>query len=297
MDTITLFSAATGLKASPTKCRVYFGGVDENVQQRILSITGFLTGSLPFKYLGVPLMNRSLNVNVCRPLIDRITSKITHWTARLPSYAGKQQLVKSVLFAITNYWMQVFHLPKCVTKHIEAMCRSFVWSGKAEITRKAPVSWKKICEPKNAGGLNITSLNEWNIATLGKLHWNIESKADKMWVNIYYIKDQNFLLWWTRVIWAQMLHWIGYHHNPGIWQYEKQWLTMEANKKGWRRQILKAAATELVYALWQNRNSIIFAQGTRDDHVLDRVKFIVYTRCSRHRIIITHFDENTLCIE
>ncbi|XP_058754588.1 uncharacterized protein LOC131627751 [Vicia villosa] len=412
MDTVNQFSTATGLKASPTKCRVYFGGVDETVQQRILSITGFQIGNLPFKYLGVPLMCRSLTVNMCKPLIDRITSKITHWTSKLLSYAGKQQLVKSVLFAITNYWMQVFQLPKCVTKHIEAICRSFVWSGKAEISRKAPVSWKKICEPKNAGGLNITSLNEWNLATLGKLLWNIQAKADKMWVkwiNIYYLKEQDFFVWqpksdcsilmknlvacrdiitqsgywqavlqngfyktskmymslrgekepvpwrkigfqnlarpraqfliwmafmdrlntktriqqfgihtdlrcafcpeqetinhiffecrWTRSVWTQMLVWLGYHHVPGNWQYEKQWITMETNKKGWRRQLLKAATTELMYAIWQNRNAIVFAQGTREDHVLERVKFIIYTRCARHRTLTTHFDENTLYVE
>jgi hypothetical protein len=53
------------------------------------------------------------------------------------------------------------------------------------------VAWEKICEPKIAGGLNITSLVEWNQATIGKLLWNLQSKADKHWVkwiDAYYLK-------------------------------------------------------------------------------------------------------------
>lgn len=35
------------------KCKVYFGGVDDNVEQEILRRTGFDRGTLSFKYLGV----------------------------------------------------------------------------------------------------------------------------------------------------------------------------------------------------------------------------------------------------
>lgn len=66
---------------------------------------------------------------------------------------------------------------------------------------------------------------------------------------------------------------------------------MEANKNGWRRQILKAVATELVYAIWQNRNSIIFARESRELHILEKVKFIVYTRCDRIKSLNIDFDE------
>jgi hypothetical protein len=134
---------------------------------------------LPFKYLGVPLSSRKLTVHQCRPLIDKIVAKIRHWTAKLLSYAGRLQLIRSVLFAVTTYWMQVFPLPKQVIKQIEAICRSFLWSGKDEISRKVPVAWEKICEPKISGGLNVISLIEWNQATIGKLLWNLQSKADK----------------------------------------------------------------------------------------------------------------------
>lgn len=55
-----------------------------------------------------------------------------------------------------------------------------------------------MCDPKIVGGLNITSLKEWNQTTIGKLLWNIHSKKDKLWirwVNVYYLKGHDVLSW------------------------------------------------------------------------------------------------------
>lgn len=73
-------------------------------------------------------------------------------------------------------------LPKKVIHHIEGLCRNLLWNGKEERSYKAPVAWEKLCKPKNSGGLNIIELLHWNIATLEKLLWKIQSKADKLWV-------------------------------------------------------------------------------------------------------------------
>ncbi|XP_058726861.1 uncharacterized protein LOC131598262 [Vicia villosa] len=198
MNKFQKFSCATGLKAHPGKCRVYFGGVEHRERKAILASTGFSEGELPFKYLGVPLSSKKLTIPQCRPLVDKIVAKIKHWTSRLLSYAGRWQLIQSVLFAVTAYWMQVFPLPQGVMKQIEAICRSFLWSGTEVISKKAPIAWEQVCEPKNAGGLNITALATWNKATMGKLLWNIQAKADKLWIkwlDTYYIKGQDLNTW------------------------------------------------------------------------------------------------------
>ncbi|XP_058748415.1 uncharacterized protein LOC131621393 [Vicia villosa] len=198
MEVFQKFSDSTGLKANPAKCKVYTGGIDDNAKQELLQITGFQSGELPFKYLGVPLSCRKLSIQQCLPLIDRIVGKIKHWTTKILSYAGRKQLIRSVLFAVTSYWMQVFPLPKSVLKHIEAICRSYLWSNTEEITRRAPIAWDNVYNPVRAGGLSITSLREWNIATIGKLLWNLQSKADKLWVrwvNTYFLKEQDVMVW------------------------------------------------------------------------------------------------------
>ncbi|XP_058757969.1 uncharacterized protein LOC131631205 [Vicia villosa] len=53
---------------------------------------------------------------------------------------------------------QCLALPKAVTQRVDAVCRSFIWSGNSSITRKSPVAWKQVCSPKENGGLNLMDL-------------------------------------------------------------------------------------------------------------------------------------------
>lgn len=54
------------------------------------------------------------------------------------SYAGRLQLIKSVLFGIQLYWCQIFVMPKKVLKEIQRICRVFLWIGQdvIQIPRK-----------------------------------------------------------------------------------------------------------------------------------------------------------------
>ncbi|CAI8600558.1 unnamed protein product [Vicia faba] len=142
--------------------------------------TDFVRGVLPVKYLGVPLDSKKLNVLEYKPLIDKMLSRINHWSTRLLSYAGRFLLVKSVLFSIANYWMQIFALPKKIIHHIEALCRRFLWTRSDIKTKKAHVAWDQVCNPKKVGGLNMISLVEWNQATIGKMIWNLNEKKGQV---------------------------------------------------------------------------------------------------------------------
>lgn len=46
----TLFDSR-GLRENPAKCKVYFEGVLDQEQQKILTTIGFAAGTLPFEYL------------------------------------------------------------------------------------------------------------------------------------------------------------------------------------------------------------------------------------------------------
>lgn len=94
------FSLASGLVANQGKSVVYFGGVPNQIQQEIIQELGFSMGSLPFRYLGVPLSSKRLAIGQYQPLIERMIGKVTSWTAKFLSYAGRLQLIKSVLTAI-----------------------------------------------------------------------------------------------------------------------------------------------------------------------------------------------------
>nr|CCA65981.1 hypothetical protein [Beta vulgaris subsp. vulgaris] len=194
MAAFNSFSKASGLQASIEKSCIYFGGVCHEEAEQLADRIQMPIGSLPFRYLGVPLASKKLNFSQCKPLIDKITTRAQGWVAHLLSYAGRLQLVKTILYSMQNYWGQIFPLPKKLIKAVETTCRKFLWTGTVDTSYKAPVAWDFLQQPKSTGGLNVTNMVLWNKAAILKLLWAITFKQDKLWVrwvNAYYIKRQN----------------------------------------------------------------------------------------------------------
>lgn len=103
-----------------------------------------------------------------QPLIQKILHKISGWATKMLSYAGRLQLIKAIVLGVHNYWSQVFLLPHKVVKIIQAACRTFLWTGQANVSRRALVAWEKVMA-LSAGGLNIVNLKLWNQAAICKL--------------------------------------------------------------------------------------------------------------------------------
>lgn len=159
-----------------------------------MQLTGMVEGALPFRYLGVPLATKKLNILYYQPLIQKILHRMNSWTTKLLSYAGRLQLLKSVIAGIQRYWCQVFLIPQKVLKVIQYACRTFLWTGKTEVSRRVLVAWEKVILPKQAGGLNIGNLNVWNQAAICKLLWNIHQQKNRtwiQWIHGYYIKGRD----------------------------------------------------------------------------------------------------------
>ncbi|XP_056688471.1 uncharacterized protein [Spinacia oleracea] len=136
-----------------------------------------------------------VNYTECKPLIEKIVARIKCWSARLLSYDGRLQLIKSVLFGIQLYWCQIFVLPKKVMKEIQRICRCFLLTGSEAGSKKAHVSWEQLCLPKSSGGWNLKDLTIWNKAAFLKNFWALSLKQDRLWVkwiHTYYIKNNNF---------------------------------------------------------------------------------------------------------
>nr|XP_009778610.1 PREDICTED: uncharacterized protein LOC104227925 [Nicotiana sylvestris] len=146
------FSEVSWLKANLEKSALYIAGVTREFKEMILEEMQFTLGELLFRYLGVPLSSKKLSVQQCMPLIEKITARINCWTTKLLSYSGRLQLLKSVIFEMQTYWAQVFLLPKKILKMIVAVCRTFLWTGKSDLSRRALVAWDTICMPLLVGG-------------------------------------------------------------------------------------------------------------------------------------------------
>lgn len=173
---------------------MYCAGIQEGEKKEIIDFLKYSSGSSPVRYLGVPLSSKKLTIDQCAPLINKITARIQTWTARMLSYSGRLQLIRAVLMGMQAFWTQLFILPQRIIKRIEAICRSFLWTGSAQVSKKALVAWGEICLPKCSGGMNLMNLKIWNQAAITKLLWAMYEDKEKLWVRwvqTYYIKNQD----------------------------------------------------------------------------------------------------------
>ncbi|KAL9270425.1 hypothetical protein AKJ16_DCAP13076 [Drosera capensis] len=116
------FATTSNLEVNTSKSLVFLGGVLDTQKDIIASILGIELGTLLVKYLGVPLTSKKLKNQQYGVLIEKITKRITSWFPRLLSYAGRVQLIKSVLMTVHLYWGQISLIPAGVMEDVAGNC-------------------------------------------------------------------------------------------------------------------------------------------------------------------------------
>ncbi|XP_038997432.1 uncharacterized protein LOC120122379 [Hibiscus syriacus] len=149
------FYSMSGLKLNASKCQIYVTGIPAEQISFIREFTGFNLGTLPVRYLGVPLVTRKLVVNDCQALIDKLREKLSLWANKHLSFARRLQLIRSVLLSISNYWCRQLILSYPIIRKVEQLCSRFFWNGADVLARGARVNWKIICLMKSEGGLGL----------------------------------------------------------------------------------------------------------------------------------------------
>lgn len=147
------FKRISGLEMNPAKSEIFFGGYADIKASVLSDLSGFKLGTFPTRYLGLPLKpGRRLSLATLQPLIDKIISKLTSWTVKYLSFAGKIRLIASQIYGLVNFWSAVFALPKAFYAKIDSICAGFLWRNNRESARGSRVAWTDICKPKSEGG-------------------------------------------------------------------------------------------------------------------------------------------------
>ncbi|GFZ16082.1 hypothetical protein Acr_25g0004910 [Actinidia rufa] len=144
---------------------------------------------------GIPVATSRLSIEQFSPLIFRISEHISSWAGAYLSHAGRSELIRSILQGVDCFWFSILPIPVGVRQKVIALCRNFLWGGKATSSKKPLVAWRDIFRPKGEGGLGFIELHDWNLALLSKSLWNLQSKKDSLWVkwmNQVYIRRDNF---------------------------------------------------------------------------------------------------------
>ncbi|XP_039069262.1 uncharacterized protein LOC120215754 [Hibiscus syriacus] len=195
LSVLDLFYEISGLQLNSSKCKIFSTGCSSRSVDLFQQISGFKKGSLPVRYLGIPLVTRKLTEKDCVVLIDKIKQRLHHWSARNLSYAGRLELIRSVLFSVSNYWCRQLILPNSILTKVDQLCSRFFWKGDDKSATGARVSWDFICFSKAEGGLGLKNTKIWNKACSIDLIRKILAGDDSLWVawlNSYVFKDQDF---------------------------------------------------------------------------------------------------------
>lgn len=100
------------LGVSYSKSDIFCSGISKELQLQLSSAMELRLGILPVCYLGVPLVSGKISHIDCIPLIDKITARISSWSSRFLTFAGRFQLINSILASVYSYWCNIFLLPK-----------------------------------------------------------------------------------------------------------------------------------------------------------------------------------------
>ncbi|XP_022007560.1 uncharacterized protein LOC110906790 [Helianthus annuus] len=195
-DALQKFTRISGLVPSAPKSPIFFCNVQPYVKDQILGLMPFQEGSLPVRYLGVPLISSRLAYSDCKILVERVQRRIDNWLSKSLSFAGRLQLINSVIAAMYSYWASVFMLPVRIVKDLEKCMRRFLWNGGVQGSSRSKVAWKDVCLPKIEGGLGIRSVVDVNKALISSHAWSIINNRRSLWVSwIHTYKLKGISFW------------------------------------------------------------------------------------------------------
>ncbi|XP_074277734.1 uncharacterized protein LOC141601358 [Silene latifolia] len=162
------------------KSEVVFNGVPDWLRTDITHISGFQEGSLPFRYLGVPVQPGRLTMSDCNILIEKIVHKIRGIGARKMSYAVMKFIIPLVA------WDNVC-CPKQEGDH--AYLKGSDWTN-YQPSMDSNWNWRNVCKVRDvlAGGFQD---NQWVVATRG-----YSGSSGYHW-----LRGQHPPVQWSKAVW------------------------------------------------------------------------------------------------
>ncbi|KAJ9544401.1 hypothetical protein OSB04_024108 [Centaurea solstitialis] len=178
------FHLASGLKINWCKSTLLGTGVPMAEITRLALAVGCKEGKFPFFYLGIPIGASMVKKENWKPLLERFNNKLSSWKAATLSVGGRLTLCKAVLGSLGVYYLSLFKAPIGVVQELERKRMSFFWGSTISHKKMVWVSWDKILNDRDKGGLGIGSIRAHNLALLTKWWWRFKTEKEAMWCKV-----------------------------------------------------------------------------------------------------------------
>jgi len=144
--------------------------------QMISGMLGFSVGTIPFTYLGCPIFKGKPKGVFFQSITDRIKVKLATWKGTMLSIMGRVQVVKSIIHGMLVYSFHIYMRLRRLLHQLDSWIKNFIWSGDIFTHKICTVSWKIMCRPWAAGGLDLKPTRLINESLILQLAWCFSSK-------------------------------------------------------------------------------------------------------------------------
>ena len=175
------FEQLSGMRINFHKSELILMNVELEAVHNLAYLFSCPVGTLPIKYLGVPLHYEKLSREDIQPLVDKMLKKMAGWRGRLLSYAGKLVLIKSCLASIPVYLLSFIKFPKWAIRVIHSHLGNFLWDDSPTSRKFHLANWESVSMMKEYGGLGVPNLRDLNLCLLASWVKRYNLDSDKMW--------------------------------------------------------------------------------------------------------------------
>jgi hypothetical protein len=149
---LMLFESISGMRINFNKSEfIPMNLADEKVHE-ISHILNCPVGTLPFKYLGVPIHFEKLKREDLQPVVDKLIKRVAGWRCRLLAYSSRLTLIKSCLASIPVYLLSFIKFPKWAIRLIESHMAHYLWNIDVDCHRYHLASWSHVTMKQEYGG-------------------------------------------------------------------------------------------------------------------------------------------------
>lgn len=186
LDLLSVYERGSGQKINRDKTNIFFNNnTQQHLQTRIQHILGVPAIRQYEKYFGLPALVGRAKKQSFVYIKERVLRKLQGWKEKLLSQAGRE-IFNKIRYPDHSYiCYELFQTSLGLVKELESLTRKFWWGYNGDKRRVHWVSWEKLCEGKENGGMGFKDIEKFNDSLLATQVWCMIHNSDSLCYKVF----------------------------------------------------------------------------------------------------------------